>query len=480
MPINTAVSSSDVSTPTTSILKQVAQNQRKENQDFKRDEAYLIGAPVRPVSGAATAGVIYKIASGDLIYCTVAGTTGASDPAISYAGPVVDGTATFYFTGKKTNVAAGVDVPTISVSSAIGALTERRITLTGETKISYPFGYLTDYASVAVKLVAWNDLTALDNGYGANGNQPSNLYYEFMSDAPTLAVSVYNVLGERMHVKVDGNYIEESPTPFVAGNPSYYFITWNGIQKMRRYTIEGHGSLTFRGLCALAGDVITATPLVNKTALIWFGDSYGNTETPQVTNGAINTRVSGLAMQVGKLIGTDYTMLANIGGSGYITLGNSSRPNIPSVVGITNFPLAQNYGSVVIYLAGINDSTLEKSAIATAATATWQAGMAKYPNATHIVVGCELANRDLDGFTIGTDTALKNAAGSLGLKYISMAQDPNGAWILGTGKVGAVSGTGNSNIYTSTDGTHPSPIGRDYLARRIASEVNSYLDSIGL
>jgi hypothetical protein len=45
------------------------------------------------------------------------------------------------------------------------------------------------------------------------------------------------------------------------------------------------------------------------------------------------------------------------------------------------------------------------------------------------------------------------------------------SWITGTGRVGATTTTGNSSVMTSSDNTHPTQIGHDYLAEKIAYEI---------
>jgi hypothetical protein len=38
------------------------------------------------------------------------------------------------------------------------------------------------------------------------------------------------------------------------------------------------------------------------------------------------------------------------------------------------------------------------------------------------------------------------------------------------GKIGATTGTGNSDIYSNSDGIHPPQVGHDYYAGRIAED----------
>ena len=46
-----------------------------------------------------------------------------------------------------------------------------------------------------------------------------------------------------------------------------------------------------------------------------------------------------------------------------------------------------------------------------------------------------------------------------------------GAWQTGTGNAGAPTGVGNGDIYVGPDGTHPTPLGHEYLGRMLASNL---------
>jgi lysophospholipase L1-like esterase len=52
------------------------------------------------------------------------------------------------------------------------------------------------------------------------------------------------------------------------------------------------------------------------------------------------------------------------------------------------------------------------------------------------------------------------------------------AWVTGTGKVGATTGTGNSDIVTGSDGTHPSDYGHKYIGIRTAEAIREALKTI--
>ena len=66
--------------------------------------------------------------------------------------------------------------------------------------------------------------------------------------------------------------------------------------------------------------------------------------------------------------------------------------------------------------------------------------------------------------------AIQNAAASTGIQCIDvMGPAP---WVTGTGYVAHENGTGSSDAYTSSDGTHPSQAGHDYLGQRLAWAIS--------
>ena len=87
------------------------------------------------------------------------------------------------------------------------------------------------------------------------------------------------------------------------------------------------------------------------------------------------------------------------------------------------------------------------------------------------------------------NTGLRNLCLSLKIPYIDIlvgkTYDKNGnvlsncgsSFIAGTGKVGTTAGDGNADLFTSADGSHPSPAGHEYLGVRIANEINLILKS---
>jgi hypothetical protein len=136
----------------------------------------------------------------------------------------------------------------------------------------------------------------------------------------------------------------------------------------------------------------------------------------------------------------------------------------------------------LFFAHGYNDTSLSQSAIAANALAAWQLARQQYPNAFILVFGPWVGSGGPSANTLTTDTTLQSTYQSWGDQksaFVSIAQDAAGAWISGTGKWGALTGTGNSDFYTGADGTHSSAPGKEYLIRRIVEVSDAVLTANG-
>lgn len=141
---------------------------------------------------------------------------------------------------------------------------------------------------------------------------------------------------------------------------------------------------------------------------------------------------------------------------------------------------------IVVVSGGINDSqNTDYAAVQTEAGAFYAEIKENLPNCILVVSGMQWPSGSPNqqqlkvGFAI-RDAALGTSAvdcyiDQLGLgtgAYSGSASDyVNQGWITGTGKVGSTTGSGNADLFTSADGTHPSQAGYDYRGWRHASAL---------
>ncbi|MDE2101050.1 MAG: SGNH/GDSL hydrolase family protein, partial [Patescibacteria group bacterium] len=90
--------------------------------------------------------------------------------------------------------------------------------------------------------------------------------------------------------------------------------------------------------------------------------------------------------------------------------------------------------------------------------------VSKWPNALCVVFGDNpsvtsinnsAGSRDIDAENV-ISASVSSLASTSRLLYIPVQRDPSGPWMYGTGKVGSATGAGNTDLYSSNDGFHPS------------------------
>jgi hypothetical protein len=88
--------------------------------------------------------------------------------------------------------------------------------------------------------------------------------------------------------------------------------------------------------------------------------------------------------------------------------------------------------------------------------------------ATGVVTGGAVAlsvNQSIEAVSAANIATLQ-AAGDNMLFYVPAALDPGGAWITGTGHVGAPNSTGNADFDIASDNLHMSAAGQSLYARK--------------
>ena len=192
------------------------------------------------------------------------------------------------------------------------------------------------------------------------------------------------------------------------------------------------------------------------------GDSFGDTVGGLLGS---DTPVFGSGQQMAAMFGPQIDFIdAHQGGSGFGT-------GTPTFVQRLEMDIAvcQQVKAVTI-LAGQNDSAEQITANAPAVFAGLKA---KFPGSP-IFVFLSFSPNSYAQAQAKQD-ALKAAATSFADVYIIDTYGTGavgGDWLKGTGKEGATNGSGNSDLFLSTDGTHPSVEGHKSLwGRRMAQEI---------
>ncbi|MFJ3201002.1 SGNH/GDSL hydrolase family protein [Streptomyces sp. NPDC086989] len=166
-----------------------------------------------------------------------------------------------------------------------------------------------------------------------------------------------------------------------------------------------------------------------------------------------------------------------LGGTGYITAGSTATLGTRAPIDVI-----PNNPDVLIISAGYNDNGGSQPSISSAAASLYSAIKAGLPSTRVYVIGCWSPSGSPAASITNTDNTLKAAAAAAQLPFISPLTGgiydstgtliaTHGAWITGTGRVGATTGSGNADVYIGTDATHPTDAGHTYLAGRVAAAI---------
>jgi lysophospholipase L1-like esterase len=178
-----------------------------------------------------------------------------------------------------------------------------------------------------------------------------------------------------------------------------------------------------------------------------------------------------------RLLGYSDAWNEALGGTGYITAGTTATLGTRAPIDVI-----PNTPDTLIISAGYNDNGGSQPSISSAAASLYSTIKAGLPNARIYVIGCWSPSGSPSASIINTDTTLRTAAAAASLPFISPITGgiydstgtlvaTHGAWITGTGRVGATTGTGNADTYIGTDAVHPTDAGHAYLAQRVVAAL---------
>lgn len=468
----------------------------------------LIQAPVWVTATPYVLGDVRRLSTGQLICCVTAGTSGGAEPTFSAVGQMTDNTAIWWSIGRNSRTPpSGVPVPTVTEVAGIPASALRynlfehqnrfSETLIPPSNIKSLFGSTPDIQSGGW---LFRNSAALDNGFGADGTQGYNRTIEFYTDSDVVDVSnlAATTLANRAQVfvsetgAIEDEYAvnEATPTPGATGSPRHFKFTYTtaGGRKLRRWRIETWGSIRCIGF--VAGSLVLPAE-VTGVNLLWYGDSYHQTVTPQAAQ--FNYDES-LAIRTGRRLGFRQIRVAAIGGTGYVKNGVSGEYTLQQVLDNTNLSYVR--ADAVVCAHGYNDCTFATpAATAEAAIQAWRTIRQQQPNAVIVVVGPWSARRAADAVWIAMDVALQAAflewgdarSGWISPMTGTVITSAGGSvatltgaqpFVSGTGFVGATTANGNSDWLTASDGIHPSPAGKVHLEMLLTSTIERVLSGM--
>lgn len=273
--------------------------------------------------------------------------------------------------------------------------------------------------------------------------------------------------GQAYRFLVDGLFVTKTFTRLSPTGTVYFQKVTFATSKKRRITIEGALGFSFGGIRFPAGSSVTAsdrtatlttftvgsvTHYTSRMAAfpmaVFLGDSF--TE-PTGTTGQ-----QGYAAIMGKSLGWN-AIASGAGGTGYLNVGPGGRFKFGDR--FANDVAAFN-PDIIVIAGGINDGAQPTETFRTAARALFDQAKA-VTSAKEVVIYSSFHNKGMQ-FTPTqqklNDGVLQALAAEYGFTYINI-----GPLITGNGNAGAPNGSGNADIYTSADTTHPTDLGHTFL-----------------
>jgi lysophospholipase L1-like esterase len=434
----------------------------------------LINTPLGPAPAWAS-GTIYIIGQvvvngGYQYICSVAGTSaGSGGPTGQGFAPITDNTVTWLYYGYSIPASAAANQPVISQSASVpGALTQ---TIAMNVSPS-PF-YFTGGIPFVNGSGTYGFYSLLTTGSTKGGPYAA---VTFVTDANEVAIKVTGGTQVVRYI-IDGQYVTISGYKNGSGaSPSYNLIDFTnaGGRKARTITMGLFASnVAFGGISIAPTEEAWAPPVKDNVRVLWIGDSIssGGNGSPVIAD-------ADTPRQVGQYLGWSDVWDSSQGGVGYTAQNGGSNYTFGQTV--TNM-VPGNAPDLVVFMGSVNDvgtaSATQQSNVLTALGNVRSA----YAYVPIIVLGIWSGATGPSVGLKSTETDIQTAVATFSdanTYFIPIATDPVQAWMTGTGKNTSTTGVGNSDAYTSSDGTHPSDIGRLYEARREATAILNVIQQI--
>jgi hypothetical protein len=448
-------------------------------------------APAAWVTATAYAAGQAVTNAGNCYICNIAIASSATAPTLTTNAPQTDGSGSWYYFGP-------------SFTSSPLAPT---VTVTG-TRYSSGIFYSNTNNAASLGAVNIRDSTNFILSPGVDGGGVNNSYFwtsgtlgsaQFVTDAPQLQIVVSATVnpGLCVYVGTPGGALAPVSLGIIAPDPSgfnYYQLVF-ADRRQRQFLVEMPSGVVSSGIQnfygVLCNDTVSkvSAPSPSSFTMSLVGTSYlaGNAT-------LYPTSALGIGPQIAKLLGcTSYWVDQAGGGTGYVQAG---------VGGIFANPVrlaamvATNPQLLLITGGGINDigaATITGAvggASGAAALAIEQAAVLSYlkavraalPGVLMIVIGSEAGSTGPSASIINMETAVANAVAQFADRYcfyIAQSGSPaQKSWISGTGTVAATNGSGNSDVYVSSDAIHTVMGGSNYLAAKSANAIRQVINGL--
>lgn len=261
-------------------------------------------------------------------------------------------------------------------------------------------------------------------------------------------------------ISVDGVPLTVDPQDGAASSLSSQYLVYFdlGSAKQRRVRVEFAGNARFKGVNVEAGRSVTRPEGQTGPRLIVMGDSF--------VEGTGATGITSFGKKTARLLDWWDAWASGVGSTGYVEPGTTGKVKFRDRV---QADVIDHAPDVVVVAGGINDRLHPPSSVGTEAGLLFDAIISGVPAVELLVVGPWWPNGSPPADILAVRDAIKAKATARGLLFVDPIAE---GWITGNGNAGAPNGSGNADVYISSDGTHPTPAGHRYLGRRLAARIN--------
>lgn len=436
----------------------------------------LLPAPAWTANTAYVEGE--SVQNGANVYiCRFHGISAASGgPSTKSYADIVDGTVTWVY-GGPAFTGQDVAAPKVGSTANLSALTQAGLTKYYNplvTPLSFTFdgGAPSRDRHNSTTQVAFPSVHYSSNGLGGNvgldnGMANNGWSASFVTDAPILAIGA-SYGGEPPNILVDGRRLFPGGVKgaLAAGKQTWYTLDFTdaGGRKARTISFQSYGNIYFAGVRVDGASSVSTASTQDSIRVAFFGSSIevGGNGFPVLSQPSY-------PVQVSQNLGWSYPLNAGLGGTGYINdcFGRSYnyQAHLADVTSVSP--------DIVVVGGPINDGAgWSSSAITSAASNLFLALRSALPNAIIIALGTYPGR---SGSLINSELAVSSAVQRLSDPHIYFIPISSGDGHLMTGKgfVTKPDGSGNSDFYISSDHTHQTQIGNNYLAEQIAARIKA-------
>lgn len=292
----------------------------------------------------------------------------------------------------------------------------------------------------------------------------------FVCDAPLMEITFLAATNTDVRVLIDGQYATGAQiVPNAYSGEQRIRLDFSGARSSRLIQFRCRGASGFRGVSMTALDTVWAAPADDEVIAAITGDSFGEA----IGIASPFDPDAGYAQQLGHLLGWQDVRQVAVGSTGYLADASGVRSRIRAQIPRWGFT-----PDVIVCAAGYNDGAFAAADAAAEASRVWRDMRAAHPNARIFVVGPWVQARGTQSLALEKALAATFADWGDPLAHFIPVLTAPSPWNTGSGRVGATTGTGNSDVYTSTDGIHPSNAGHAYLATRIAASIRTIINAL--